>query len=206
MPGPETWPDDGIGKAPWLRRASHGIVKPFGRIFLGLKISGLEHIPARGPLIIAANHVSNFDGPMVAVSADSVRYVRGIGKAELFDMPVLGWYLRNTGSIRLDRKGDVAAMRAALDLISGGGCLLMFPEGTRSKDGKRGKAKAGVAFLAGSTGAPVVPAHVLNTGHFPPKAPVEVRFGEPLRFAGDPHDRKSCLEFAESVLDRVFKL
>lgn len=132
--------------------------------------------------------------------------MRGIGKAELFQVPVLGWYLRNAGAIPLDRRGDVTAMRAARDLVAGGGCLLMFPEGTRSKDGKRGKARAGVGFLAGLTGAKVVPAHVLNTERFPPRGPVEVRFGEPLSFDGDPHDRKSCLDFGELVLDRAFKL
>lgn len=200
------WPDDGIHQAAWLRRLSHALIWPTAKLLWGFKVSGLEHVPDRGPLIMAANHVSNMDGPLILVGADSRRYVLGIGKAELFRVPVLGWYLKKMGAIKLERAGDVGAMRAAIEHIGGGGCLLVFPEGTRSKDGKRGRAKAGVGFLAGSTGAQVVPVHVINTGAISPKGPVEVRFGEPLRYQGDPHDRAACLAFGELVLDRVFKL
>lgn len=203
---PRRWPEDGPGTAPLLWRLSRGTVYPLSRALLRLRVSGLERVPASGPLILAANHVSNLDGPIIASSAGRVRYVRGIGKAELFDVPVLGAYLRGTGCIRLDRRGDVAAMRAAIDLIAGGGCLLMFPEGTRSKDGARGPAKAGTGFLAGETRAPVVPVRITNTDRLPPRGPVEVRFGEPLRYDGDPRDRAACLAFGEVVLDRVFKL
>jgi len=157
-------------------------------------------------VIISGNHVSNLDGPMIAAAAGKVRFVRGLGKAELFEVPVLGWFLRGTGNIRLDRRGDVGAMRAAIGVLAHGGSLVVFPEGTRSKDGKRGRAKAGVGFLAGSARAQVVPVHITNTDRLPPRAPVEVRFGEPLRYEGDPHDRQACLAFGEMVLDRVFKL
>jgi 1-acyl-sn-glycerol-3-phosphate acyltransferase len=203
---PEAWPEDGLSAAPALRRLSHEVVRPVLRLLWGLKVSGVEHIPERGPVIIAGNHVSNLDGPILAVAAEERRYVHGIGKQELFKVPVLGWYLRNTGSIPLDRRGDVRAMRAAIELVASGHCLLMFPEGTRSKDGRRGPAKAGVAFVAGQTGARVVPVRVTNTDHFPPRGPVEARFGEPLTYDGDPHDRAACRAFGERVLDRVFKL
>ena len=192
--------------APWLRTFSHAVVKPTARLFLGMTCKGLENVPERGPLLLAGNHVSNMDGPLVAVAADARRYVRGIGKASLFKIPILGWYLKNAGSVPLERTGDVAAMRWAIDLIARGGCLLVFPEGTRSKDGKRGPAKAGLGFLAASTGAPVVPVRVINTGFPPTKLPVEIRFGEPLRYGGDPGDRAACKAFGESVLDSVFKL
>lgn len=206
MAAPESWPADGLENAPALRRAGHSLVRPLLRGLFGLKVSGQEHIPERGPVIIAANHVSNLDGPVLAVAAESRRFVRGLGKIELYRVPVLGWYLRNAGTIPLDRKGDVRAMRAAIDLLAAGGCLLMFPEGTRSKTGKRGPAKAGVGFVAAQAKAKVVPAHVINTEHFPPRGAVEARFGEPLTFDGDPHDRAACRKFGEDVLDRAFNL
>ena len=169
-------------------------------------MSGLEHLPAGGPVILAGNHVSLLDGPLLALAASPRRYVRFLGKAELFRVPVLGWYLARSGSVPLDRRGDVVAMRAALEILRGGGCLALFPEGTRSRTGLPGRPRAGVGFLAGLGGAVVVPARILNTGAFPWGRPLEVRFGAGLSFAGDARDREQCLAFAQRVMERVFAL
>lgn len=194
-------------EAPVLRRASNWLVLRLARAFWGLRVSGSEHIPRTGPLIVAGNHVSLADGPLVAVAVSPFRYMRFLGKAELFEIPLLGWYLRNTGSIPLDRqRGDVPAMRAALEILRRGGCLALFPEGTRSKTGSPGRPKGGVGFLAGQAGATVVPAHVINTGAFPWARPLEVRFGPGLKFVGDASAREECLAFAERVMERVFAL
>ncbi|MBI3551471.1 MAG: 1-acyl-sn-glycerol-3-phosphate acyltransferase [Elusimicrobia bacterium] len=193
-------------RSPWLRKVSHWIVWTLARVVWRLKVSGLENVPREGPLILAGNHVSIADGPLMGMAAAPKRYMRGMGKQELFKVPLLGWWLRNTGQVPLDRSGDVSAMRWAIDLLRSGGCVGLLPEGTRSKDGKRGRPKAGVGFLAGQTGALVVPTRFINTDKFPKPVKLEVRFGPPLRFEGDPGDRKTCLEFAQKVMDRVFEL
>ena len=82
----------------------------------------------------------------------------------------------------------------------------IFPEGTRSTDGRPGRPRSGMAFLAGKTGAQVVPARCVNTDRFARLAPIEVRFGAPMRFGGDPSDRAACLDFGQKVLDRIFTL
>jgi len=184
---------------------------PLGRwlmmTFWRLQVSGLEHIPARGAVIVACNHVANVDPPLVGWAALPVRSLRYLAKRELFRVPVLGWFLRNVGAIPLDRgRSDVAAVRAALEVLGRGRCLLVFPEGTRSKDGRPGRPRGGVGFLAGRSGAPVVPARVVNTDRLLTFRPLAVRFGAPLRFTGDPADRGQCQAFAELVMGRVFSL
>ena len=163
-------------------------------------------MPVNGPVIVAANHVSVLDGPLLAMAVVPSRYLTGLGKKELFAIPGLGWFLRNNGYVPLDRSGDIAAMRWSVELLSSGGCMQIFPEGTRSKDGKPGPAKAGLGFLAGKTGAQVVPARLINTDRILSLSRLEVRFGEPLRFDGDAGDRAQCLVFGQRVMERIFAL
>lgn len=205
MPAPE-WPADGLARAPWLRRFSQSAVLAVVEALWGLKVTGLEYIPARGPVIIAANHVSNLDGPVLALAVGEARFMHALGKIELFRVPVLGAFLRRTGTIPIDRRGDVKALRSALALLERGGCLAVMPEGTRSKTGVPGRARAGLGFLAGQTAAAVVPAHIVNTDRFWSFRPLEVRFGAPMRFEGDAADRQTCQTFAQDVLDRLLTL
>ena len=184
---------------------------PFGRwlmmTFWRLQVSGLEHVPERGAFIIASNHISFIDPPLVGWAALPVRSLRYLAKRELFRIPLLGWFMRNVGVIPLDRgRADVGAVRTALEVLGRGRGLLVFPEGTRSKDGQPGRPRGGVGFLAGKSGAPVVPARVVNTDRFFIFRQLTVRFGEPLRFSGDPADRGQCQAFAELVMQRVFSL
>ena len=173
----------------------------------GLKISGLDHVPRSGPVILAGNHVSLMDGPLLGIAVSTLRFTRFFGKAELFRIPMLGWFLRNAGAAPIDRsRGDASAMRAALDILRRGGCLAWFPEGTRVKTGFPGIAKAGIGFLAGRSGAAVVPAHLVNTSRWTRLSPLEVRFGPALKFGGNPEDHDQCLNFAQDVMREVFAL
>ena len=184
----------------------------FARLFLDLfgptvfraSIEGVEKLPADGPLIVAANHVSWYDPPLVGWAVDKRRSPYFLGKAELFKNAFSRWFLAGLHSIPLDRgRGDVGALRKAEDLLRAGGCLALFPEGTRSRTGVPGRPKPGIGFLAQRTGATVVPAHVRGTReNF---GPMRVRFGEPMRYSGG-EDKVSYQAFAESVMEAVFKL
>ena len=198
------WEDDA---RPFL----HRIVGPLGRRLLdsvwGLKVAGLDNLPRQGAAIVACNHVSNADPLVIGFAVYPVRSLRYLAKVELFRVPVVGWFIHQVGAIPLDRsRADVAAVRSAVAVLDKGRCLAIFPEGTRSKDGRAGRPKAGVGYLAGQTGAPVVPARLVNTDRLLSFRSVEVRFGPPLRFAGDPGDRRRCQDFAHMVMDRVFSL
>ena len=172
----------------------------------GVKVSGRERIPAEGPLIIAGNHTSNADAPLLNSALLPVRRPWYLGKKELYSIPLLGRLFLAGGSIPLDRKGDVSAMREALAKLAAGGALVLFPEGTRQRpDRPRSTPKAGVGFLAARSGARVLPARLLGADRFPWASPLEVRFGEPL----DPpatDDRPTALAFAQRVMDEIWKL
>lgn len=170
---------------------------------LGSRIEGLEHIPASGRLIVAVNHRSLLDPPLAGVAVSKVRYPHFVGKEELFRNPLVGWVLRHCGVIALDRKrGDVGAIRGALSVLEQDGCMILFPEGTRVRPGKASRPKPGIGFLAHRSASCVVPARVWNTEHFPPRGPLRLRFGSPLRYQGD-GAKESYQTFSEQVMEAI---
>jgi 1-acyl-sn-glycerol-3-phosphate acyltransferase len=189
-----------------LRIASESLIGGLFRAIWGVKVTGREKVPATGPLIVACNHVSLIDPLLMAVAISPVRRPFGLGKKELFEKPVLGWYLRETGSFPLDRTGDAtSAMRAALEVLERGGCVVIYPEGTRVKPGQTKPAKPGVAFLSARAQAPVIPIRVVGTAEFPRRFPLEARFGDPI--APPPaEDRETGLAYAKSVLETIYSL
>lgn len=190
-------------RAPLFRRNSQRILKALFGFFWRLDVSGLENLPAQGPVIVAGNHNSLVDGPLLAVAAGLARrYCLPLTKQEIYRVPVVGWFLKNVGTIPLERRGDVQAMRAALDWLAQDGGLIIFPEGTRSRDGVPLKPKAGVGFLASRSGAPIVPARIYGTARFP-WSRLRVRFGPPLSLADKDADRAACLAFAERVMAAI---
>ena len=171
----------------------------------GVKATGLGLIPATGPLIVVCNHASMVDPPLLASTLAPARKVRFMAKKELFANPAVGWFLKKMGSIPLDRSGaDVGAMRGALDVLRGGGCLGIFPEGTRVKAGERRAPKLGVSFLAEKTGALVLPVRVLGTAEFPRVFPLEVRCGAPM--AAPAGGREAASAFARAVMETIYAL
>lgn len=155
---------------------------------MGLRISGLEHVPAAGPLIVASNHRSHADPPLVGVCLP--RPVHYMAKHELFEVPVMGPTIRRTGAFPVTRgRPDRRAIRWALQLLDEGKAVVMFPEGTRSVDGRLGPPELGVALIALKSRAPVLPVAMQGTEHLLPKHsllprshPLTVRFGPPLLF------------------------
>ncbi len=157
-----------------------------------LEVRGLENVPRRGALIIASNHLHNFDPEVVG--AVIPRNVFFMAKKELFTVRVVGGFIRFFGAFPVDRgAADRAALRYAVHLVEDGEALLMFPEGTRSVTGKIEKVLAGAAFVAMRTGAPVLPVAVTGTESLPfdekaaaagrrrrGRARVTVTFGKPF--------------------------
>lgn len=167
------------------------------RLVCRVRFEGLERIPRRGAVILAANHISNADpvilGAWITPALRS-RRIHWLGKRELFDWPVLGWLARRGGVHPVDRStADVEAFRLASRILEAGWVLLVFPEGTRSPTGTLQEAKDGVATLAMRTGATVVPIGINGTDAVWPKGrtlpspfprrTATVRVGEPFRVA-----------------------
>ncbi len=170
----------------WYRFVKAMLGLYFGWQF-GLRVEGREHEPAAGPVLVVSNHVSALDPPMVGVALR--RQSRYMAKQELMDTPVLGLFLRSIGVFPVRRgEADRRSIRVALDALERGGVLVMFPEGTRSPDGRLQVAEPGAAMLALRTGAPVLPVAVIGTQHamrkgarWPRRTPVVIRMGATIQ-------------------------
>lgn len=162
------------------------ILKFVMRIAFSMQVEGKDNVPKEGGVLLAANHLSMLDPIVVGCAID--RPVRFMAKRELFENPFLGVILRGLGAFPVQRgKDDKDAFRQALKVLRDGEVLGMFPEGTRSLDGRVQKAYSGAAVLAEKTGACIVPVGIVGTGRvmrkgavLPRRGRVSVRFGKPI--------------------------
>ena len=179
------------------------------RLFFRAEFRGVEHIPMEGRVILAANHMSNADPPLIGCHIP--RNLNYMCKEELFHVPFIGWVLRTTQTIPVKRgTGDRGAIRTAQQALRAEKMIALFPEGHRSRDGRMRKAQPGVGLLAALSGAPVIPVCIIGTdrifangGHFPK---LKVIYGEPLQFTGDHKDKEALAAFSQQVMDRIAAL
>jgi len=165
---------------------ARGFVGVMVRTIFGLRVVGLENVPAAGGVVVAANHISNLDPPILGVAVP--RPVSYMAKKELFAMPLLGPLIRHLNAFPVDRAaGGTAALRASLRLLKDGQCVVVFPEGGRNVSGTN-EEKGGAAFLAAAAGVPVLPAAIVGTRRLRPFHRITVIFGVPLRLT---RNRKS---------------
>ncbi|NQD86321.1 1-acyl-sn-glycerol-3-phosphate acyltransferase [Paenarthrobacter sp. CM16] len=176
-------------------------------------VSGKSNVPAAGPVIFAANHISFLDGPVLFGASPRPMHI--LVKKEMF-RGFLGSVLRGSGQIPVDRTGDRAALHLGKQLLDDGRCVGILPEGTRGS-GSAGSISNGVAWLAINSGATVIPVAILGTrqgdehrDHIPkPRRKLHVSFGEPItvkRRKGEPGrvsmDRAAA-EIREALADHV---
>jgi 1-acyl-sn-glycerol-3-phosphate acyltransferase len=182
-----------------------------------VRIEGhLDGIPRDGPVILAANHISNADAVILGawLTKSLGRRIHWLGKKEMFDWPVVGYIARNGGIIPVDRgAADVEAFRVARRVLDAGSVLVVFPEGTRSPTGALQPPKDGLSMLALRTNATIVPIGISNTDRVWPKGRLiptpgrhaTMRIGEPFR-VGDllpPEiDRKAAKGLATTLIMR----
>lgn len=167
-----------------LAHAARAICTVLGR----LEVSGREHIPKSGAFILAGNHLSHLDPPLLA--SVSPRFLSYMAKDELFQVPGIGAYLRAIGCFPVRRgTADRAALRRALETLAGGDPICMFPEGHRSDDGRLQAGEDGVGLIALRSRVPVVPGAITGTQSILPPGgtrfhfgKVRVRIGAPITF------------------------
>jgi 1-acyl-sn-glycerol-3-phosphate acyltransferase len=173
----------------WLVYAfSQVILRLIFTVRFGLTVTGHEHIPKTGPVILASNHLSFLDPPLLGCICR--RPIRFMARSDLFKPGFLGWYLRTVRVMPLNRgEADFGAVRQAIQVLKAGEMVTIFPEGGRSLTGKLGEAKRGVGLLAEATKAPIVPVVIQGTYQaLPPgvtklqKAKIRVAFGPPIPY------------------------
>ncbi|MBW3607951.1 MAG: 1-acyl-sn-glycerol-3-phosphate acyltransferase [Actinobacteria bacterium] len=186
----------------WLARA---VLQPFFHVYFRMRRIGMEHVPAEGPMIIAANHRSFMDPWVIGMMLR--RPVYYVAKTELFHHPVAAWLLSSLGAFPVDRGGgDRDAMDAARRILERGDVVVIFPEGTRTRPGALGSPKRGVGRLALQTGAPVVPVALIGTeavrrGWRIRPHKIRIRAGRPLRF---PRVEEPSTALARAVTGRIW--
>ena len=152
-------------------------------LFYHIQVEGREHIPTSGGFVLASNHRSYADPPLLATRLRKQRCVF-MAKEELFRNKFFGWLIRKMGAFPVTRgAGDNGVIETAEQYVRSGRVLMIFPEGTRSKDGRVGRGKTGVALIAAQTGAPVVPVGITFTGKLHFRSQIIVRFGTPIQAA-----------------------
>lgn len=166
------------------------------------RVEGVERVPARGPVLLASNHLSYFDPIAVANLADLAgRRIRFLAKAELFENRVMAAALRRMGQIPVSRgTGDAAALHAASEALRNGQCVGVFPEGTISRDLDPMAGKTGLARLARAAGVDVVPVGLWGTHRILPasgrkprpfRTPIVVVVGERVAVGPDANPREA---------------
>lgn len=180
-----------MGATYWVGRS---VIRPLARMIYRPRIEGRSHVPTSGPVIFASNHLSFIDSIAIPVAAP--RPVHFLAKAAYFEgTGARGWvsrtFFESIGAIAVHRGAGQAALDALAQqrvLLESGSAVALYPEGTRSLDGRLYKGRTGVAFLALQTGAPVVPVALSGTAEVMPVGAtmpalnkrITVRFGEPL--------------------------
>jgi 1-acyl-sn-glycerol-3-phosphate acyltransferase len=168
------------------------------KFYFGWRVYHPERVPLSGPVILAANHASFLD-PFL-VGAGLRRPINYLARENLFRFPVIGWLLRKWNTVPVDREGGGAkGLRQILDRLLEGGAIILFPEGTRTRDGQLQPARSGIGLTVIKSIAPVVPVRVFGTFEaygrhmrLPRPRRVVVKYGEPMTFDQLRAEAKTC--------------
>jgi len=183
------------------------------------KVTGLRHVPSKGPVIIASNHLSFSDSIFMPLVVP--RDVTFLAKSEYFTSPGLKGFIKKItfialGQVPVDRSGgkrSEAAIITGLRLLQENRCVGIYPEGTRSPDGRLYKGRTGIARMAIESGAPVIPVAMFNTAEIQPTGQVvpkvrrvEMVFGEPMYFSGDSSDQAVLRSATNELMEKIAEL
>jgi len=194
-------PPQGKEAMPLFYRSCWHVARVLFRGFYRWRIEGVENVPLGGAVILAANHVSYVDPPLIGAAL--FRPIYFLARSTLFSNPLMGWLIRTLHALPVDRDGGAGAgLKAVLDLLKQGDGIILFPEGTRSVDGSIQRARAGIGLTVIKSGAPVVPVRLVGVHEtwprhqkFPKPGPIVILFGKPLNF--------SALSAEAEVCDRI---
>jgi 1-acyl-sn-glycerol-3-phosphate acyltransferase len=189
----------------------------FKLIGINIDIKGLENIPDKEPVIFVSNHQSFLD---IKLSIAAIpRNFSFISKDIIFKIPILGKYMRTSGHIAIRRNNErdaYATLNEVVKKLDGGKSVVIFPEGTRSANGKLGEFKRGVSAIILRSGRKVVPAAIIGSGGFMPKSSflsnpenrnIRFKFGKPLEFSKvEKENKEQSKEVMEKIRFEVSKL
>lgn len=185
------------------------------RLFFDLKVIGKKNVPAKGPFIIAANHVSYMDPPILGSVTNKRLYF--ITADYLYKNRLLGWWYKSVGCVKVRRgRPDHTALRRIFSLLRAGKSIAVFPEGARSDDGKTGEPLAGIGFIALKSKAPVIPCLIKGSEKALPKgaksfkrSKVSIIVGGPIKsedFDCGENKKEAYRLFSNKVMNNIAHL
>lgn len=199
---------------PFLYRIGWIFFRAVYRLYFGWRVYHPERVPMTGPVILASNHASYIDPPLVGSGIK--RAINYLAREDLFDVPVVGWLLRHWLVVPVDREGGGAkGLKAILARLLAGQAIILFPEGTRTRDGKLQPARSGIGLTVIKSAAPVVPVRVFGTFEaygrhlrLPRPRRVAVKYGQPILFEKLRAEAKVCTkarlkEIYQQVADEI---
>ncbi len=176
-----------------------GLVSGVLKILTFYKVKGKENIPHEGAFLLCSNHRSWVDAIYLAAGCN--RPLTFMAKEELFTVPVLGRLIKSLGAFPIKRgRGDAAAVMATLKIMKKGGTTLIFPEGTRMKNGQRKQVSSGIVRLAMQAGVPILPAYVSRNA---------VTYGKPIYYSEHMENAQNTQEMqklADELMDNIYSL
>lgn len=188
-----------LRRKPLPYRLVRNAFRAFGRFYFRWQAVGVDNVPVTGPAILAANHVSYLDPPLVGAALG--RPVYFLARSSLFRFPVFGWFIRKMQAVPVDREGGTggAGLKAVVDRLATGGAIILFPEGTRSRDGGLQPVRAGVGLMVLKSGAPVIPIRLFGLFEaygrhrlIPRPGRITLVYGPPLDFAAARAEARHC--------------
>jgi 1-acyl-sn-glycerol-3-phosphate acyltransferase len=202
----------GVRSDDWLYRTGWVLVRGFARLVWRLEVQGASNVPLEGGVIIAPNHLSLLDPPLIGCACP--RELRYLAKAELFRNRLFARFIRRLGAFPVERgTADVGAIKTALQFLKDGRAVIIFIEGTRGTGKYLLPPTPGVTLLARQSGAPVVPTAIVGSeqawpkgSKLPHRAQVKVAFGAPVRYQelfGARTDREARDTFSELIMERI---
>ena len=184
------------------------VCNAFVKIGFKFRAEGVENLPQTGGYILCSNHRSYLDPIFLGVKVK--RQLAFMAKEELFRVKVLGPIIKKLGAFPIARgKGDTGAVEFAIDTVKSGKALMLFPEGTRSKDGKPLKLKSGVIVIASQSQGLIVPSAIVFEGKLRFRREVTVRYGKPIscdELGLNGVDRQSLKTAREKLMARISEL
>lgn len=184
----------------------------FAKFYLNFKVIGRKNVPQKGSFIFASNHSSYLDPVLLGVSL--FRSLNYMGRDTLFKRRCFGWVLKNIHVFPVKRKvGDLRAIKESLSLLKNGKPLVIFPEGTRTKDGNLKRGKRGIGFLTARSRVPVVPAYIKGSFEALPRgvktlkrSQVKIYIGKPVHFDNiyqDKIDKELYRKISDDIIERI---
>jgi 1-acyl-sn-glycerol-3-phosphate acyltransferase len=185
------------------------LTRIFYKIFFKIEIKGIENIPEKGALIIASNHISNYDPPAIISFASLKRkdiYV--IAKEELFKNKLFGYFLKKMGAIPIDRKNpQISSIKKSIEILNSKKSLLIFPEGTRKKGQQEIKAKDGIAFIAYKSDAKILPVKINIAKNNSKLGKIIIVFDKPFvveRY--DFCDKQTLKKISKEIMTKIYSI